>query len=276
MKRRIVHALPIVFVVSVALMFLFPIAIVITNSLMSANEVNSLYVINEGYASLRFIPKRVTIDQHYRIMIENPAYLIVFWNSMKIVVPIVAGQVIIASFAAYSLSCFRFKGRDVVFFIYVAVMLMPSQATIVPNFIMVRRLGIIDTFYSVIFPGMFGAFGVVLLRQFMLSVPQEYIEAARIEGASYLHILFRIVIPLVKGGVVSVMILCFVDSWGMIETPLVFLSDIKMYPISVYLSGATLSGELFAASLLSMAVPLLIFLIGRDELIQGIELSGLR
>jgi len=276
MKRKIIKALPAVFVAAAAIVFLLPIALVITNSLMSSNEVNSLYAANEGFASLRLIPNTVTLEQHYRIMIENPEYLVVFLNSMKIAVSIVGGQVIMASFAAYALSCFRFRGRDTVFFIYVAVMLMPSQATIVPNFLMVRRLGIIDTFYSVIFPGMFGAFGVVLLRQFMLAVPYEYIESARVEGASYLRILFSIVLPLVKGGLVSVIILCFVDSWSLIETPLVFLSDIKMHPISVYLSGATLSGELFAASLLSMAVPLLLFLIGRDELIQGIELSGLR
>jgi multiple sugar transport system permease protein len=141
---------------------------------------------------------------------------------------------------------------------------------------MVRRLGMLDTFYSVIFPGIFGAFGVVLLRQFMLGVSRDYIEAARIEGAGFIRILFRIVIPLVKGGFVSVIILCFVDGWGMVEMPLVFLSDLTMQPISVFLSGAALSGELFAASAFAMVPPLLLFLLGREELIKGIELSGLK
>jgi len=276
MKKRLTNIIPTVITAISALLFLAPIVLILCNSLMSTGEVNDIYSITEGYSPLRLIPKITTIQQYYRIMIENPEYLVVFWNSMKIVVPIVTGQVIFASVAAYALSCFRFKGRNIIFFVYIAVMLMPSQATIVPNFIMVRRLGIIDTFYSVIFPGIFGAFGVVLLRQFMIGVPRDYIEAARIEGAGFIRILFKIVIPLVKGGFVSVIILCFVDSWGMVETPLVFLSDIKMQPISVYLSGATVTGELFAASALAMAVPLLLFLIGRDELIQGIELSGLK
>lgn len=276
MKKKLIRALPAVFVATAAIVFISPIVLILCNSLMSSAEVSGLYSITEGYAKLRLIPKMTTIEQHYRVMIENPAYLIVFWNSIKIAVPIVTGQVFFASLAAYALSCFEFKGRNVVFFIYVAVMLMPAQATIVPNFIMVRRLGLIDTFNSVIFPGIFGAFGVVLLRQFMLAVPRDYIEAARLEGAGFIRILFKIVIPLVKGGFVSVIILCFVDTWGMVETPLVFLSDITMHPISVFLSGAGVTEELFAASVLAMAPPLLLFLIGRDELIQGIELSGLK
>jgi len=275
-KKRLIKGLTTVFTVTAAMVFLSPIVIIIFNSLMSTTEVSGLYSITEGYARLRLIPKMTTIEQYYRIMIENPAYLIVFGNSMKITVPIVAGQVFFASLAAYALSCFEFKGKNVVFFVYVAVMLMPAQATIVPNFIIVRSLELIDSFYSIIFPGMFGAFGVVLLRQFMLAIPRDYIEAARIEGAGYIRILFRIVIPLVKGGFVSVIILCFVDSWGMVETPLVFLTNMTMHPISVFLSGMGITGELFAASVLAMAPPLLLFLIGRDELIKGIELSGLK
>ncbi|MGI6576905.1 MAG: carbohydrate ABC transporter permease [Eubacteriales bacterium] len=276
MIKKVIRALPTVFAVVTSGFFLLPIILVVFNSLMSSGEVNSLYAASNDYAVLRFIPKMTTIEQYYRVMIEDPAYLIVFWNSMRMVVPIVAGQVFFASLAAYALSCFEFKGREVIFFIYVAVMLMPSQATIVPNFIMVRRLGLIDTFQAVIFPGMFGAFGVVLLRQFMLAVPREYIEAARLEGSGFIRVLFQIVIPLVKGGFVSVIILCFVDNWGMVETPLVFLSDKTMSPISVFLSGAGMSGELFAASVLAMTPPLLLFLVGRDELVKGIELSGLK
>lgn len=275
MKARIIKALPTIFVAVFAIAFLFPIVLILITSLMSSREVSGLYG-GEGYSVLRLIPKMVTIEQYYTVLLEDPAYLTVFLNSVRIVLPTVAGQVFFATLAAYALSCFEFRGRDVIFFIYVAVMLMPTQATIVPNFIMIRRLGLMDRFEAVIFPGMFGAFGVVLLRQFMVSVPRDYIEAARIEGAGYFRILFRIVVPLVKGGVVSMIILCFVDCWGMVETPLVFLSEMTMFPMSVFLSGAGLSGELFAVSVLAMTPPLLLFLIGRDELIQGIELSGLK
>jgi len=275
-KKKVVNTLCTVLTGTAAMIFLLPILLVLCNSLMSSSEVNDLYAVTEGYAEFRMIPKITTIEQYYRALIENPGYLIVFWNSVRITVPIVIGQVFFASLAAYALSCFRFKGRNVIFFIYVAVMLMPSQATIVPNFIMVRRLAIIETYKSVIFPGIFGAFGVVLLRQFMLAIPRDYIEAARLEGASYMRVLFQIVVPLVKGGFVSVIILCFVDTWGMVETPIVFLSDIAMQPFSVFLSNAKITGELFAASVIAMAPPLLLFLIGRDELIQGIELSGLK
>lgn len=115
MKKRVVNALPMVFTATAAAVFLAPIILVFCNSLMSSAEVNALYSMTEGFTELRLIPKMTTIEQYYRVMIENPAYLVVFWNSMKMVVPIVAGQVVLASVAAYALSCFRFRGRDIVF-----------------------------------------------------------------------------------------------------------------------------------------------------------------
>ena len=275
MRRRLKSLLCGGFVAVTALLVLLPIALVMVHALMSEQEILSLFG-SEGYARLRLIPHRLTLQQYYRVLIEQPEYLHTFWNSMGMTLPIVAGQTLVGTLAAYALGCYRFKGRTAVFFLYVAVMLMPSQATIVPNYIMVRRLGLLGGHASVILPGIFGTFGVVLLRQFMAAVPREYLEAAKLDGAGPLRTLFRVVLPLVWGGVASVVILCFVDSWGMVETPLVFLEEEKLYPLSVFLSGAKMSGTLFAASALAMTPPLLLFLAGRDELVRGIELSGLK
>ena len=128
---------------------------------------------------LRLVPDRVVLTQLYTVLVESPRYLMQFWASVLLVTPIVLGQMAVGSMAAYAFSMLRFRGRDALFFLYIVTMLMPYQVTLVPNFIVVSVLGLVGRYSSIILPGIFGTFGVFLLRQFMAYIPLELAAAAR-------------------------------------------------------------------------------------------------
>jgi len=155
-------------------------------------------------------------------------------------------------------------------------MLMPFQVTLVPNYLMADWLGLIHRPTAVILPGIFAAFGVFMLRQFMLHIPYAYIEAAKIDGAGHLRIFLTIILPMVKPGLAALVVLLFVDYWNMVEQPLIFLDPLRQ-PLSVFLSR--LSGEwgtVFAASMLYMSPMVLLFLYAEAYFIEGVQLSGIK
>ncbi|MGG1553829.1 carbohydrate ABC transporter permease [Paenibacillus ferrarius] len=260
---------------------LYPTALTLAGSFMAENEIASSFAAlgdGEGFVQLRWIPDRVTLSQYYTVLIGKPQFLLMFWNSVKITVPIIAGQVVIASLAAYAFALLRFRGREPLFFVYLVTMLMPFQVTLVPNFIMADKLGLLDSYASIILPGIFSAFGVFLLRQFMMVIPRSYVEAARMDGASHLYVFARIVLPMCGTGVAALAMLVFIDNWNMVEQPLIFLHDAVKQPLSVYLSAISeeARGIAFAASALYMLPPLLVALYAEKYLVEGIQLSGIK
>ncbi|MGG1516715.1 carbohydrate ABC transporter permease [Paenibacillus oryzisoli] len=260
---------------------LYPTALTLAGSFMAENEIASSFAAlgdGEGFVQLRWIPDRVTLSQYYTVLIGKPQFLLMFWNSVKITVPIIAGQVVVASLAAYAFALLRFRGREPLFFVYLVTMLMPFQVTLVPNFIMADKLGLLDSYASIILPGIFSAFGVFLLRQFMMVIPRSYVEAARMDGASHLYVFARIVLPMCGTGVAALAMLVFIDNWNMVEQPLVFLHDAVKQPLSVYLSAISeeARGIAFAASALYMLPPLLVALYAEKYLVEGIQLSGMK
>ncbi|MNN53256.1 L-arabinose transport system permease protein AraQ [compost metagenome] len=153
---------------------------------------------------------------------------------------------------------------------------MPFQVTLVPNYLMADKLGLLHHSGVVILPGIFAAFGVFMLRQFMLHIPYAYIEAAKMDGAGHPRIFLTIILPMVKPGLAALVILLFVDYWNMVEQPLVFLDPLQQ-PLSVFLSR--LSGEwgtAFAASMLYMSPMVLLFLYAETYFIEGVQLSGIK
>ncbi|WP_188991627.1 carbohydrate ABC transporter permease [Paenibacillus nasutitermitis] len=268
-------------------LFLFPITLTITNSFMTESEISVTYEAIQGeqdpsavmeHVALKWIPQLVTLSQYYSVLIEKPQFLLLFWNSVKIVVPIIAGQIAVASMAAYAFTQLRFRFREPLFFIYIVTMLMPFQVTLVPNYIVADKLGLLNSYLSIIFPGIFSAFGVFLLRQFMMFVPRSYTEAARVDGAGYLYIFARIVLPMCGPGIAALSILVFIDNWNMVEQPLIFLHDAANQPLSVYLSviGSGELGIAFAASALYMMPLILLALYAEHYLVEGIQLSGIK
>ncbi len=266
---------------------LFPLLVTATNAFMSTEEAARVYDSRRRAAGqggdvpalrLRLVPERVEFSQFYEVLVESPRYLLQFWNSVFLVVPIVAGQAAVGAMAAYAFSMLRFKGRDALFFLYIVTMLMPYQVTLVPNFIVADTLRLVGSWASIILPGVFQTFGVFLLRQFMAFIPEEVVWAGKVDGAHHWLVFTRIVLPLSKAGLASLAILLFVDNWNMVEQPIIFLRDSSRHPLSVFLSEIN-SGErgmAFAAALVYMLPMLFVFLYGERSLVEGIQLSGIR
>ena len=292
--RILVTALGVV----MALAFLTPILLTITNSFMSETEITANYgAVFAGAADpgtdgsgnprpqthyisqtvhLKFIPDMVSFRQYGTVLLRSPDYIVKFWNSVFLTVPIVVFQVAIASLAAYGFSRYRGKVREAIFFGYIVLMLMPYQVTLVPNYLVARWLHLLDTRWAIILPGIFAPFSVFLLTKNMRRIPKVMIEAAELDGAGEWDIFSRVCLPLCKGSLVSVAMLVFIDYWNMVEQPLILFSDVEKYPLSVFLSEIN-SGEVgvaFAVAVIYMTPTLLMFLWGEDYLEEGITYAG--
>lgn len=268
-----------------ALAFLMPTVLTIANSFMSQTEISSGYGIifstdSSSYMAERvkfkLIPDMVSFSQYYTVLLQSPEYLLKFWNSVILVVPIVLFQVIIATLAAYSFARLRGKYKEAILFAYIILMLMPYQVTMVPNYLISKWLDILDTRWSIWLPGIAAPFSVFLLTKFMRRIPTSYYEAAKLDGAGEWAIFTRICIPLCRSAMYSVVILVFIDYWNMVEQPLILLSDTQLHPLSVYLSKIN-EGEVgvaFAVATIYMIPTLLMFLNGEEYLVEGITYSG--
>ena len=271
-----------------AVIFLTPTVLTVANSFMSSSEITANYgavfmraqsggtaFISEQI-HLKFIPDMVSFSQYYTVLFQSPDYLLKFWNSVILVAPIVIFQIMIASLAAYSFA--RMKGRlkEILFFVYIIIMLMPYQVTLVPNYLISDWLNILNTRWAIILPGIFTPFSVFLLSKVMRRIPDSFVEAAKLDGAGELQIFTFIFMPLCKSVLFSVAILVFIDYWNMVEQPLILLDDSNLYPLSVFLAQIN-AGEIglaFAVATIYMIPALLIFLFGEDYLVEGIAYSG--
>ena len=270
-----------------ALSFLMPTVLTISNSFMTQTEITANYgsvfsaaSSGQTYISdtvnLKFIPDKVSLSQYITTFIKSPEYLLKFWNSVILVVPIVILQVSVAAIASYGFSRWRGRVRDSIFFFYVILMLMPYQVTLVPNYLVSEWLGLLNTRWAIIFPGAFAPFSVFLLTKFMRRIPVSQIEAAKLDGSSEWQIFTRIYLPQCRSALYSIAILVFIDYWNMVEQPLILLSDAELQPLSVYLSNIN-SGEIglaFAVATIYMIPSLLLFLHGEEYLVEGIAQSG--
>ncbi len=257
-----------------------PITITVMYSFMERNELirhleAALSSGGGAAGGVSFIPWPVGLDfkQYYTMLIESLKFNEAFWKSFEYSALIAAGQIVIGTMAAFAFSAFRFKNRDGLFFIFIAAMMMPFQVTMVPNFIALRAFGIIGTEAAIILPGIFSAIGVFVLRQFMVHIPVSVIEAAQIDGASTYSVFFRIVLPLSRGGIAALIVLSFIDTWNMVEQPLVFLSDMAMMPLSILIREAMEQARetVFAPSVLFMLPAVFLFLVFERALVDGIE-----
>lgn len=290
MPKRIVFAKILIYALILlgVIANIFPVLYMVINSLMEPAEVMRNYgmldFVNFGgpgggtYASLKLIPQKVTFIQYYHLLLRKPRFLLMFWNSVIIAAPVVIGQIAVSVPAAFGFAKLRFPFRDRLFFVYIIVMMLPYQVTLVPNYMVLDRLKLLGSFWGIIFPGIFTTFGVFLMRQFMRNIPDEYIEAAKIDGAGYLSIFAKVVVPQVKSGIASLSILVFIDNWNLVEQPLIFLKNEGMHPLSVFLTKVN-EGNIevaFACGVLFLLPAILLFLYCENYFIEGIQLSGIK
>ena len=288
-KKKIVGKVVLtVVLISVAALFVTPIVFTMCNSFMGSSEITANYgMIFETTDSgakkfisdavnLKFIPDKVSFSQYITVLLKSPDYLLKFWNSVILVVPIVVFQLAVACLAAYGFTRYQGRVREIIFFAYIILMLMPYQVTLVPNFLVSKWLNLLDTNWSIWLPGIFSPYAVFLLTKYMRRIPVSILEAAKIDGAGERQIFMHICMPLCKGALCSVAILIFIDFWNMVEQPLIMLGDEQMHPLSVFLSKINVGeiGLAFAVATIYMVPTLLVFLYGEEYLVEGITYQG--
>ena len=222
------------------------------------------------------LPSWPTLQPLVQLLLDTPTFFAMFWNACKLAFPQVAGQLVVAAPAAWAFSKLEFPGRRVLYGAYLVLMVLPFQITMVPNYLVLDRLGLMDTPWAVILPGVFSAFPVFIIKKGFDAVPQSLLEAAALDGAGPLRCFVSVGLPLGLPAVLSAATLGFIEAWNAIEQPMLFLKDKANWPLSLYLSNIT-AGDLglaMVASLMMLAPPLLLFLTGRKYLEQGIGLAA--
>lgn len=266
----------------IAAVVVLPLAMTLGASFMGAAEleehIGPVLKVSTGIARMPLLPALPTPEQYLKLLLDNGKFLAMFWNSVRIVLPIVLGQVVAGTLAAWGFAHYAFPGRNALFMGYIALMMMPFQVMLVPTYLTLDRLQLIDTRWAVILPGIFSTFPVFLLRQFFKSIPEALSESARIDGAGELTVFRHIALPLGMPGIASLFILSFLDYWNLIEQPMTFLRTQSLYPLSLYLTriGESNVDVAMGASILTLLPTLLLFLYCESYLVQGIQMSGIK
>lgn len=272
------------FLFTIAFLFMIPIFFTFLYSFFSPEEI-------EGYSKLLgsgapdfwlkvlYSPNPFSLNQYYKILIDQPQYLQYFINSAKYAVLILAGQALIIPLMAYGLSRFTFKFRDGLFFLIIMLMLLPFQVTMVPSAITLRKMNLMDSPWAVILPMWFSPFYIFLLRQFMIGLPNELLEAGMIDGAGPFRCYVHVIIPVCKPILGAAVALSFADCWNMVEQPLVYLANNQQAsPLSVLFNqiNADAVGVAFAGAALYMLPALFIYFYFQEDILMGVQLSELK
>lgn len=264
----------IIFLSVFAVLTLMPFVWVVSTSLR--NSVQSFTV------PPQWIPIDMDFTNYTRVFEEIP-----FWqqigNSFIITISVVLGQLTTASLAGYAFARLKFRGRNVLFWVVLATMMIPGQATIIPVFILISRaFHLNDTLYALILPGLATAFGTFLLRQYFLSIPDDFEEAALVEGANQWQIFQKIYFPLASPGLAILAVLTFNAKWNDYFSPLIFMNTKERFPITlgiVDLQGYMATGSIsvvLAGIVLSTIPVIIIYILGQRYLIEGLMAGGLK
>lgn len=219
--------------------------------------------------------------ENYASVFDKLDFIRYYMNTIWMTAGRTIGQLVLCSLAAYGFARLRFPGKEIIFLGILSVLMIPNQVVMIPSFVLMRELGWIDTFYALIVPGIFSAFGTFLLRQFFMSLPKDLDEAAKIDGASLFGIYWRIYLPLSKAALVSLAIFTMLASWNDLLWPLIMTSSEEMRVLTIGISSfqgqyATDYTLLMAGALMATAPMILLFIFFQRYFIEGIALSGIK
>ena len=279
MKNKICN-----FVIIILSLFVWiPFIMILSSTLMPVDVIKqnfgAVLLNDDGYASWNLIPKYISLKPLIELLLDSPEFFVMFWNSVKLVLPILLGQVVISVPMAWGLVNFnKCKLRKIIFGIYMVLMVMPFQVSMVSNYLVLDKLHILNTRFSIILPAIFSTFPVFILYQFFKGIPKEIIEAGEIDGANNFQIFISIAIPMGRSGIISILILGFLEYWNLIEQPLAFLKDSDLFPLSLYISKISYEniGIATVSAFIMLLPSLLVFLYGQTYLEDGIKASGMK
>jgi len=257
-----------------AVLYVAPFLWMVSSSLKGLDEIYSF--------PPDFIPKTLRWSNYVEAWTRVP-FARFFLNSGIVTLSVTAGTLLTCSMAGYAFSRLRFPGRDKILLAYLGTMMIPFPVLMIPAYILMRRLGLVDTLWALILPGMFGAWGTFLMRQFMLTLPRELDEAARIDGARFFQIYWRIILPLSKPVIATLSIFTFLGAWNDFLWPLIMINSIdrKTVPLGLVMFQSQIPMKtpwhlLMAAATFSMLPVLLLFVLGQKYYVRGIALTGLK
>jgi len=281
MKRKnLGRAVLVLFLLLPALAVWWPLWFMGTGALMPLDELRAALgpVLQgaEGSAFWPLLPSWPTLQPLAELLLDTPQFFTMFWNTCAIVFPQVLGQVMVGAPAAWAFSRLRFRGRRALFTLYIVLMLMPFQVTMVSGYLVADAMGIMDTFWAIILPGAFSTFPVFIMAKGFDAVPIALLEAASIDGAGPLRTFFHIGVPLGVPGILSAAVLGFLEAWNAIEQPMTFLKTKALWPLYLPQIAAEKLGLAMVASLVMLAPAVLIFRFGQKYLELGIQASGLK
>lgn len=265
-----------------AMLVVLPVLVLLSGALMDTYELrrylSTVFTQGSTFIGWKLIPDYPSFANYKKLLFETPQFFILFWNSMKLVVCILIGQLIMAVPAAWGFAVYQVKGSRVLFALYVVLMLLPFQVTMLSSYLVLNRLSLLNTHQAIILPAVFSTFPVFLSYGGFRAIPAQLFEAARIDGAGELTIFIRLGLPLGKSGLLSAMVLGFLEYWNMMEQPMAFLEDKPLWPLSLYLPEITWgqAGFAFCASVITLIPAVFVFVLGQDYLEQGIIYSGLK
>lgn len=236
-------------------------------------------VSQQAFMARRFQLGEMSLENYVQVFMAVP-FGRFYLNSILVTVTVTTGQVLIASLAAFAFARLRFKGREALFLLYLATLMIPFPVTLIPNFLIINKLGWYDSYPALIVPGLFSVFSTFLLRQYYRTIPLEMDEAARIDGASSLRIWWQVIVPLSGPVLATLAVFVFQSTWNEFLWPLVVTTSEEMRTIPVGLSYfvgqySTAWGLLMAGSVIAVLPILIIYVLAQKWFVQGITLSGM-
>ncbi|MDM8200148.1 carbohydrate ABC transporter permease [Fournierella massiliensis] len=264
-RRRIKTGVLVALNVVVALFILFPLLYAVSVSLMTGSELFTM--------DMNLIPSAPTLENYLRAWAQVPLLRFIL-NSFLVAGCITLGQILTCSLAAFAFSFLNFKGKNVLFMLVMATMMVPGEATIISNYLTVSQLGILDTYLVLILPSLTSAMGIFLFRQFYMTFPISLYESAKLDGCGNLRFIVRILLPLTKSAIGAMSVYTFINAWNMYMWPLLVTGSQEMRTVQIGISMLdntdAQSITLMMAGVVSVIIPsMIIFVVGQKQLIRG-------
>ncbi|HHX40281.1 MAG TPA: carbohydrate ABC transporter permease [Armatimonadetes bacterium] len=271
-SRRLAHGLSYLFLIVVGISMVVPLLWMLSTSLKSPTA--------DVLDPAQWLPNRLHWENYHKVWVEID-FARALINSAFVTIAVTTGQVFTSSLAAFAFARLHFFGRDKIFLGYLATLMVPSTVTMIPVFILLRELRWINTYYALIIPAMFSAYGTFLLRQFFLSIPRDLEDAAVIDGCSSFGIYRNVILPLSKPALSALAILTFIGSWRSFMWPLIVTHEKEMFTLPVALASFqemfTVQWTLLMAGSVIMILPmLLVFMVGQRFFIEGIRVGAVK
>lgn len=280
MKRK--KRVTMILLAGICLLVWIPLLLMAAAVLMPEDELYWRYMsplgLGRGRVRPALLPAYPSAASLIELFVHSPGFFSMFWNSCIQIFPMIFGQFFVGSLAAWAFAKFRFPGRRQLFGLYILLMVMPFQVTQVSGYLVLNRLGLLDSHLALILPGIWSTLPVFIMERSFQAVPDVLLEAAYLDGAGEGRAYFYVGLPLGYPGIVTALMISFIDGWNALEQPITYLKEKTLWPLSLYLPGIAedKASVAFAAAFTACLLPVLIYVNFQEELEQGAAVQGVK